>query len=70
MPKIYCADLICKYNKNKKCSAKEVNLSASSIITLHNGRQEFNTCRTIEFSDEWIRLGQKIKNIINKEKKL
>lgn len=63
MPRIICADLRCKYNKNKKCTAKEVNLSSNSIVTLWEGRKEFNTCRTMEYSDEWLKLKKVLKEM-------
>lgn len=52
MTKIICARIECKYCKNRQCQAKEINLTADSIATLYNGRQEFNTCKTFEESEE------------------
>lgn len=49
--KIYCAAIDCKYNNDKNvCTAKSINLSANSVMTVWEGRQEFNTCRTFEKS--------------------
>ena len=52
MTKIYCADHRCKYCKNNKCMAKEVNMSSHSVNTLYQGRQDFLKCKTFEKSEE------------------
>ena len=58
MPKIYCADVACRYNNDENaCTAPKVELSWNSIMTVWEGRREFNTCRTREPAtmDELIR---------------
>lgn len=55
MTKIYCADTTCKYCKNQVCSKKSINLSQHTIMTLYQGRQEFNRCNKEE-SEEYIEL--------------
>ena len=52
MTKITCAENRCKYYKNSRCQAKEINLTANSIMTLWQGSQDFNTCKTFEESEE------------------
>ena len=56
MTKIFCADTACRYNDNEVCKASKVLLSWNSVVTLHEGRQEFNRCHTRE-------LGEKAKEI-------
>ena len=49
--KIFCAAIDCKYNSDKYiCTAKTISLSANSVLTVWDGRQEFNTCKTFEKS--------------------
>ena len=50
MPKIYCAAVECEWNKDGKCKAQTVALSANSIMTMWDGRQDFNTCKTFQKS--------------------
>lgn len=63
MGKIYCADLRCKYRDDKTglCKAKEINLSSNSIMTLYEGRREFNTCKTMEESEQYKELTNQFK---------
>ena len=54
MSKIYCADVGCSYNNDKGiCTAKKVALSWHSVMTLWEGRQEFQRCKTRETSMEY-----------------
>lgn len=49
MPKIYCADTLCKFNNDKGvCTAKKVALAWHSVMTVWDGRQEFSRCKTRE----------------------
>ena len=52
MTKITCAENRCQYYKNGRCQAKEINLTANSIMTLWEGRKDFNTCKTFKESEE------------------
>lgn len=62
MTKIYCADESCKYNNDKGiCTKKEINLNWSSIVTVHDGRQEYNKCVAYEKSDTAIRIEEFVK---------
>ena len=51
MTKIYCADVACVYNDEGVCKAKRVALSWHSVVTVNEGRQEFNRCKTREPSE-------------------
>ena len=51
MSKVICAAVECKYNKNSICKAKEINLSAGNIATVHEGRQDVWRCKMYELSD-------------------
>lgn len=53
MAKIYCADVGCSFNNDKGvCTAKKVALSWHSVLTVWEGRQEFNRCKTRQTSKE------------------
>lgn len=54
MPNVYCAAMDCKFNGDDgKCHAKSIVLSANSIMTVWEGRQQFNKCKTYEESDRF-----------------
>lgn len=51
--KIYCAAVDCEFCNDKgRCTAKEVALSWNSVVTMNDGRQTFNTCRTFQKSQQ------------------
>lgn len=51
MPKVYCAAMDCEFNGYEgKCHAKSIALADQSVMTLWEGRQRFNTCRTYQES--------------------
>ena len=50
--KIYCSDMLCKFNEDGICKSKTVALSAYSVITLYDGRQDFHKCKTFEESTD------------------
>lgn len=51
MPKIFCAAIDCEFNGyDGKCHAKEVALSDHSIMTLWEGRQRYQKCKTYQKS--------------------
>lgn len=55
--KIYCAATDCEFNGDKGiCTAKKVALSWSSIMTLWDGRQQFNKCKTYQKSMDAIKI--------------
>lgn len=65
MTKIYCADSSCKFlNDNGVCTAKTVALGWSSVVTVNNGRQEYNKCKTHEKSDRAKEIEKSFEKII------
>lgn len=62
MTKIYCGCIKCKYNTKGICKAKEISLTHDSILTVYQGRREFNTCKMVEESEEYKELREKLKN--------
>lgn len=52
MTKIICANSLCKYNNDKNvCTAKTAEMSWHSVMTVHDGRQEFLKCKTYEMDE-------------------
>ena len=52
MTKIVCACTECKYNNDRnRCTAKDVEMSWHSVMTVHDGRQEFLKCKTYEMDE-------------------
>ena len=52
MTKIYCGDASCKFcNNHGVCTQKTVCLGWSSVMTAHDGRQEYHRCKTYEISE-------------------
>lgn len=69
MPKVYCAAIDCEFNgEDGKCHAKTISLSSNSIMTLWEGRQEFNKCKTYQESKEFIEMRERIKPLLEKMK--
>lgn len=61
MPKVVCAYTECKYNNEKhRCTAKEIAMSWHSVMTVHDGRQEFLKCKNFAMDDESRELAEKI----------
>ena len=62
MPKVYCASLDCEFHgDDNRCHAKEINLADQGIMTLWDGRQRFNTCRTWQESQFSKEIREKLK---------
>lgn len=53
MPKVICAHAECKHNKNNVCKAKEINVGAWLIHTVHHGVKRMEECKTYEESEEY-----------------
>ena len=52
MTKVYCADVSCRFcNDDGVCTAKNIALAWSSVMTMYEGRQEFNKCKSYEESE-------------------
>lgn len=52
MTKVWCAETECKLQKNNRCTAKEINLSAGHIHTMHQGFMHHWECRMFEQSED------------------
>ena len=51
MPKIFCAAMDCEFNGDDgKCHTKDVALSDHSIMTLREGRQRYQKCKSYQKS--------------------
>lgn len=50
MAKVYCAEIMCRHNKDNLCCAKEINLSSGRKHTLYDGVCQVWTCRSFEMS--------------------
>ncbi|MEG1565349.1 MAG: hypothetical protein RR342_01225 [Bacilli bacterium] len=69
MTKVYCADLRCKYRRSDGiCLLKEINLSQNSIVTVWEGRKEFNTCMNMEESEEYKKLASTFRELMEGKK--
>ena len=68
MSKIYCADVGCIYNNDKGvCTAKKVAMSWHSVMTLWEGRQEFNRCKTRQTSKEQHELEKRMEEYMREQ---
>ena len=66
MSKIYCADTGCTFNNDKGvCTAKKVALSWHSVVTVWEGRQEFQRCKTRETSAKQRALEKRMEEFVN-----
>lgn len=68
MSKIYCADVGCAFNNDKGvCTAKKVALSWHSVMTVWEGLQEYQRCKTREISKEHRELEKRMEAFINEQ---
>lgn len=52
---VYCAAMDCEFNGDDgKCHAKKIALSDASIMTLWEGRQRYQKCKTFQRSQQSI----------------
>lgn len=64
--KIYCAAMDCEFcNEKGVCTAKSIALSAASVMTVYDGRQEFNKCKTFQKSQHAIEIEKWFKNHVD-----
>ena len=61
MPKVWCASIECKHNKNNQCKAKEINLAERNLHTVHEGFKRTWDCRCFAMDEETKRMFEKIK---------
>lgn len=52
MSKVWCAENECEHNKANQCRAREINLSAGRMHTVHEGFCQVWTCRTFKQDEE------------------
>ena len=65
--KIYCAAVECAFcNEKGRCTAKEVCLSWNSVVTMNDGRQQFNTCRTFQKSERAVAIEREFMEFVKK----
>lgn len=68
MHKVYCAAMDCEFNGyDGKCHAKEVAMSDHSIMTLWEGRQRYQKCKTYQKSHEAIEMERFIEAAIKQK---
>lgn len=65
---IKCPSDECKWNTNNKCTAKKINLSWHSIMTKHDGRQEYWKCAQCEMTPEDMEKFEKLKELFQNRK--
>lgn len=67
MAKIICANSMCKYNNDKNvCTAKTAEMSWHSVMTVHDGRQEFLKCKTYEMDEHYKEIENKFMELFMK----
>ncbi len=67
MAKIICANSLCKYNNDKNvCTAKTAEMSWHSVMTVHDGRQEFLKCKTYEMDERSKEIENQFMNLFMK----
>lgn len=72
MPNIKCAAVECKYNsEDNYCTADEtVILTAHSVMTVWNGRQDFWKCKNFAVSDEYREIEEKFEEWVKKHERI
>ena len=66
MPKVWCAENECVFNKDNECVAEEINLSAGHVHTKHQGFAHKLECRTFQQSDEAKEMFEMLKSFFDK----
>ena len=61
---IKCPSDECKWNDNNYCTAEEINLGWYSIMTKHDGRQEFWRCNRYEMTPEEMEKFERLKEFL------
>lgn len=63
--KIYCAAIDCAFYRNDgRCTAKTVCLSDHSVVTVWDGRQRFQRCKTWQKSQHAAELQEKMASVL------
>ena len=63
MPKVWCAAIECKNNKNNQCTATEINLSSGNVHTYYQGFKQVWECRNFNMSEEYKRMMEEVSRI-------
>ena len=63
---IHCSNLKCRYWKNDKCKCKNIDLTFWNVATINMGRKDFLECKSFEYSEEYLYLMTKIKELKEK----
>ena len=61
MPKVICATIECKHNKNNRCKAKDIHLADGHVNTVHQGYKHIWECRFFEMDDEGKKIFDSVK---------
>ena len=65
--KIFCAAIDCEYYRSDgRCTAKSVCLSDHSVMTVWEGRQRFQRCKTYQKSKEMAEMEKRFLPLIEK----
>ena len=67
MPKLVCAAIECRFNKDYHCRAGTVRLSDGHIHTVHQGYKQIWECKTYEISSEAKQLSDEIKSFLDEK---
>ena len=51
MSKVLCPSIECKYNKNQKCTCKEIRLTGRNMATVNEGRVDVWICNQYEIDE-------------------
>ena len=63
-----CSDFRCRYRNDKgKCTCKNVILTSIGINTKNIGFQNLLKCDSFEFDDEYLRLKEKVEDLLKEE---
>lgn len=61
---ISCGNIECKYrNKRGHCTHKHLELSSWSVHTVNMGVKDFLECKSFEYDEEYMKLGEKMKEL-------
>ena len=68
MTKVYCADTTCEFNgDNGVCTQKKIALGWSSVITLWDGRQEYQRCKMYQKSEQSRQIEEQFRKLMVEE---
>lgn len=65
MPKLVCAAIECRFNKDNLCKSGTVRLSDGHIHTVHQGYKQIWECKTYEISSEAKQISEELKSFLS-----